>query len=259
MSVLTWELYQLIPTFLTTSQVCFHCGATFKESENMGLHLCHIHPGIRMITKRNPGPQAFFYTCCGRQAGTQGCLEVDHNASSLEMADPYERLRQIRDFATMIVPKLLVRFITQPLQSSILYDSNDQCSGSSFSYTFAALKETEQRTNECMITHTTQLPVYRLIFGDENDAADIVTKSFNLDEEARLLWQSSKESPLFLRLMTLASTKKQKAHTDCENAWRTRIGVQQDDDEEEEKQGCLFKEPPSIPFLIVSRINKKLF
>jgi len=254
MSVLTWELYQLLPAFLTTSQVCFHCGATFKESENIGLHLCHIHPGIRMVTKRSHGPQAFFYTCCGRQAGTQGCLEADHNASPLEVADPYERLQQIRDFATMIVPKLLVRFITQPLQSSILHDSDKIRTSSLFIHTFAALEETERRTTECRITHTTQLPVYKMIFSDDDD--DIVTKSFNLDEEARLLWQSSKESPLFIRLMALASNKNQKAHTDCENAWRARIGQQQ---EEEEENGCLFKEQPSLPFLIISRINKKLF
>lgn len=102
-----------------------------------------------------------------------------------------------------------------------------------------------------MVTHTTQLPVYRVMFEDEDD---IVTKSFNLDEEARHLWETSKDSPLFMRLMTMASHKNSKAHTDCENAWRTRIGVQQ-----EERESCLFKETPSIPFLIVSRINKKLF
>lgn len=254
MSVLTWELYQLIPSFLTTNQVCFQCGATFKEAENIGLHLCHIHPGIRMTTKRSHGPQAFFYTCCGRLAGSQGCLEIDHNASSsLEVADPYERLRQIRDFATMIVPKLLLRFITQPLQSSILYDS-EYCPVSSVTHTFTPLQETAQRTYECMLTHTTQLPVYRVIIFDEDDDADIVSKSFNLDEEARLLWETSKESPLFMRLMTAASHKNQKAHTDCENAWRTRIGAK-----DEEQESCLLKERPSLPFLILGRINKKLF
>ncbi len=248
---LTWELYQLLPKSLTTLRLCTQCGASFKECDNIGIHLCNIHPGVRMLACLNG---TAFYSCCGRWDGSQGCLEADHMDCVLDVGDVHNRIRQIRDSATILVAKLLLRFITQPLQSSILYNSsNNPANKASFSHTFKVLKRAEETTSEAALTHSAQIgntaDLSGLFYRD-----DVVSKYFDLHKEADLLWRSSKESPLFSRLSLLGKDKNEKVRADCENVWRSQIGKEQD---AEEEVGCVFKERPAIPFIIVSRINDK--
>lgn len=253
---LTWDLYQMLPQYLITFQTCFHCGASFRECENIGLHACRIHPGIRMYT--NAGPQRSFYSCCGRLAGAHGCTEADHNASALDVSDVRRRVAELRDFSTIVMPRLLLRFITPPLQSSVLYRGIGGGS-SSFRHRFRVLARTLETTRESSVTHTFQLPVYDNAAAVDNaglftDDDSLVTRVYALKDEARALLEQSNESPLFMRLSALSSDKNQKARIDCENAWRSRIG--RNGGEEEASNNCVsFRGAPSIPFVIISRIH----
>lgn len=253
---LTWDLYQMLPSYLVTFQTCAHCGASFRECENIGLHLCHIHPGIRMYT--NAGPQRSFYSCCGRLVGGRGCTEADHSSKVLDVSDARQRVAELRDFGALVVPRLLLRFITPPLQSSVLYRGTGATTTTLFKHRFRVLARTLEMTDESSITHAFQLPVYDkavdnagLFTTDEDEG--LVTRVYNLREEARALLDESKESPLFQRLSTLSRDKNQRARVDCENAWRSHIGR---NGEEAVVNNCGFnKEAPSLPFVIISRIH----
>lgn len=252
---LTWDLYQMLPSYLVTFQTCSHCGASFRECENIGLHLCHIHPGIRMYT--NVGPQRSFYSCCGRLAGGRGCTEADHSTKVLDVSDARRRVAELRDFGALVVPRLLLRFITPPLQSSVLYRGTG-ATASLFKHRFRVLARILETTRESSVTHAFQLPVYDkavdnaglFTTGDE----ELVTRVYNLREEARALMDESKDSPLFQRLSALSRDKNQKARVDCENAWRSHIG--RNGEEATAVNKCApNREAPSLPFVIISRIH----
>lgn len=257
---LTWDLYQMIPKYLTAFQTCFQCGVSFRECENIGLHLCHIHPGVCMLT--NAGPSRSFYSCCGRLMGTQGCLEADHSVSPLELSDVRQRVKQLRDFATIILPCPLLRFITPPLQSSVLYRGTGGGGASStpFRHTFSVLLQALETTRESSFTHSVLVPVYDkavdnvgLFVASDNDE-EVATRVYDLKNEARALVDQSKDSPLLLRLMALTTDKKHKARVDCENAWRSRIG-RGGANGDEVNDSLMGKEQSSIPFVIIGRLH----
>lgn len=257
---LTLEQYLLLPEYLIKIQECHHCGSLYKECENIGRHLCRIHPGVRLLTT-NCMPDRIFHSCCGHSLDAKGCLQIDHSTISFSETQPRRRIAQIRDFATLIVPRLLLRFITPPLPSSVLYDTQKARCTDTFRHPFAVLREVLQRTNELRLTHALQLNEWSICEVEERPVSDeddeqLITSEYDLVEEGHTLYIKGKESPLFSQLMQLGGSNTQTAlQNACDNAWRNRLG------EENASSGRGLKRPGNeekVPFLIVSRIHSKI-
>lgn len=251
---LTFELYQLLPKSLTQDQHCVHCGVIFKECENIGQHLCRIHPGIRLVAKNGQA----FYSCCGRPASSQSpwanaCLEWDHHCLYLSESNAEMRLSQILDASTMIVPHLLLRFITPPLKCSLVYDSRgkdiDECP--LFRLALPALSLVEQR-NACLNTrYAPQIVIYQNKEEEMPCPIDYALsfKEFNLREEADILWQKAKDSPFFAKFIQKNAQSQQTIQERCDAIWRTNLTRS----ESSEKEDC-----QEISFVIVARIANQL-
>lgn len=264
---ITLELYDLVPKYLTVEQQCVHCGCFFKESENIGRHMCRVHPGIRLISEigtSQGGAGTSFYSCCGLLTSVtgRGCLQWDHSTQYLTEDSAEQRLLEIQTCATVVIPHLLMRFITQPLQSSRAYDSKKprHATCASLDVKFPVLELVEKRNTTAMsLSHTRQIVNWRFEEDCEllvlNQGEQIGTKTFNLVEESRLLWREGKNSPFFTRFFKGGCHSQKTIQGQCDAAWRTQLHNKDDpfagdDDEQDDYE--------NVPFIIIVRINTQL-
>lgn len=258
---LSHELYLMLPEYLTKIQECATCGIFYKECHNIGRHKCLIHPGVRLLTN-DLIPQRAFYSCCGHSLLAKGCLQIDHAAYIFSETSATKRFAQIRDFSTMIVPHILLRFITRPLPNALLYDTTaHQCKRNNnnvFKYRFAVLKEVSERSNALLLTHELQLvsPVWEC--EKENEDADVSMVEFDVEAEAYGLFLSSKESPLFsiLAARSMRGKTRNAMLKDCESAWRSQLGRNAEDDEGGAYSSAGKDE--RVQFVIIGRMNTVL-
>jgi hypothetical protein len=124
----------LIAEKYTILHTCVNCKQKFRESENMGRHLCSMHPGLLL----SDSARRHYYSCCGlalesplHRADALGCLALDHVSTEEATADALlsttsltQRLDALCKFAVCILPAILLQHgITRPVNSSFLYDS----------------------------------------------------------------------------------------------------------------------------------------
>lgn len=222
---ITLELYQLLPPGLTELRRCAQCGKLFTECENMGRHLCRIHPGIRLLSQTVP--RTVFYSCCSRGEHTVGCLQADHSACDFGSTASVEtRVAVIRDFGTVLVPRILLRFFTRPLESSLLYDSRQSLP--LFTHQFGALLCVLERTASLSIHHKAFHLLPQEVVEEVMAAASpevLTSKTFHPSDECDALWQESKHSPLFIRLLqgTKENLVNEKVRQEWDNVWRNHI------------------------------------
>lgn len=258
---ITWEVYKLLPVELVKEQQCVHCGIIFKECENIGLHMCHIHPGIQILRQGSIGTDAF-HSCCGQPvtilSKQRGCLEWDHNAYLLSESDAEMRLSQIQAVSTIIIPHLLLRFVTQPLQSSVAYNSRrpNNCGARRFTLYLPVLEYVSRRNSELSICHSPQINNWLF----EETCARVKLqpnpgiKEFDLHVEAQTLWQEGKDSPFFSRFIVQSNSSEQQIEKRCDALWKFRFSNNNNGEEESEEDDC-FQE---VSFVIITRINNRL-
>jgi len=247
---ITMELYLMLPKYLINVERCVQCGEHYKECGNVGRHLCRVHPGVRMLTN-DTVPTRAFYSCCHRPIQAKGCLQVDHSTCILTEENASMRLQQLRDFGTMIIPRLLLRFITRPLKTSVIYDTNDVGGTAypSFDYRFPALEQVHRQNQTLTLTHARQVVDWCPRSVDDED---VTLKEIDLEKEAHTLYVNSKNSPLFSQLKGIDMSSQKALIKQCNKALRTRIlgadAVANGDDGGADH----------VPFIIVSRIHYRL-
>jgi len=254
---ITLELYRLLPAYLTQEQHCLHCGTRFKECENVGRHLCRVHPGIRLAYPNRASHEAF-YSCCGRAVSattrTEGCLEWDHYAQKLSETDANLRLAQIQEVATMVVPHLLMRFITPPLQCALLYDS--EIGGTTFRHQFGALQTVIARHDELLRIYKPQITHWHIDQQQQQppiQPEDLGSIQFDLVAESRQLWREGKQSPFFSKFFNKATTQSQSIQSKCDAIWRSQLSMA-NPTEDGEDEGQV----EEVPFVIIARIHSHL-
>jgi hypothetical protein len=141
---------------------CTQCGLYYKEKDNLGRLHCHTHPGLRLCENES---QRAYYSCCGQYAGawrddydesTRGCLALDHTDEALNDGAICERLLQLRNFAVMTLPTLLLQHgVAPPMPTQRLYDQARDRSRrlSKLDITLDALSEAAQHHSQLASDH----------------------------------------------------------------------------------------------------------
>ncbi len=269
---LTLDLYYMLPKELTISRSCTRCGSTYIECENIGRHMCCVHPGVRMLYQGNAGQNGkAFYSCCGAEESpyNRGCLQCDHSTFRLSESCALKRASQIQDSATIVVPHVLMRFLTHPLQSALLYDTGTRSSDRTHKVTFPVIELAVERYRKISVTHAKKIVAWSIDSDDDDDDDETTQISkdyefgiriFNLDKESRLIWEDRKNSPLFSTLLGGTQTTKDIIDKQCENSWKNVLSLSDNtasnnayDHDELGTDEC-----PDIRFVIVSRIGAHL-
>lgn len=269
---ITLEIYRLLPESLREEQTCIQCGEIFKECENIGRHLCRIHPGIRVVRHGRPEQEAF-YTCCRQLVALRGrrhgCLLWDHHCHKFSETNAGVRLSQIQEAATVIVPHMLLRFITPPLRASIAYDTLKGGGGTQcrlFILRLPALGVVADLNNQLSSEYRPQIMYWDDADGDQESGAcinaeidDVSCKEFDLLEESRILWREGKNSPFFSRFSPQARESDRLIQGKCDLVWRSQLasgnavlGLNQSENDGDAED---FQE---VSFLIITRINHRL-
>jgi hypothetical protein len=262
---LTNELYMMLPSFLTSIHECYNCGESYKECHNIGRYRCLVHPGVRLLTN-DMIPQRAFYSCCGHSLLAKGCLQIDHASFVFSETNAETRLAQIRDFATVIVPHILMRFLTRPMHSAMLYDSLKPTTRQPiFRHRFAVLGEVYERNQALLLTHKLQHEEIDWMHDERVAGHEAVSvKEFDLESESFALYKTSKESPLYSILAAQASKGKTRNTMlrECNNAWRERLGKKADEEEDDGEDAARSRfrnnRDERVHFVIIGRVNTKL-
>lgn len=302
------EDFNLLPDDMKRYQKCVQCGVSFKEFENIGLYLCRIHPGV-VIVNNQTGCHS--YSCCNYDTNSRvykdiahGCLSVDHMSFKLSPCDQDKRLKELASFATKVIPLLLLRYITPPLQESYIYQMplnyglpprkrnsiSQEPEDRSFvheakllnnyykTYDQRVAKESVYVTHQCLIKQDTAL------FGENamdswfaeapREKSEQVERKkgsynvrFNLDAILRELYHTSKDSPLYTRVLNSEDSRQLAMESELDSVWKNTIvkrkntGVNNAEDlDAEETDEILInldKQSQIIPFVILSRIRLK--
>lgn len=255
---LSLDTYAPLPSDMTRQQKCVSCGAMYRECENIGRHLCRIHPGLKLVDSRT---SRVFYSCCNYEPHTygfdanllaHGCLQMDHISGRLVSEDMTHRAQQLRTFGLLVMPKVLTRFLTtRIIASNILFDSECVLPGSGdgvFRHSFDVLEHVVASYREKRLAATA--------YNSSSDAMSIVDTS-----ELSVTWpiqsilcdltSKSRASPLLSRLMPELSYQTRSISRDCDAIWR---GGLQRPSTPLNDESCA----ASIPFVIIARINTSL-
>ena len=113
----------------TVPRRCTQCNIIYLERNNLGQHLCRIHPGLRLCDNKGHA----YYSCCGlritdvaegniMRSDSQGCLKIDHSDAVFSDNNVMQRIREIRSFAVGIIPDAMFEFnFVRPQQHTIIY------------------------------------------------------------------------------------------------------------------------------------------
>ncbi len=303
------EDYNLLPDNMKRHQKCVQCGVFFKEFENIGLYLCRVHPGVITINNQTGGQS---YSCCNYDVNSRvyrdiahGCLSVDHMSFKLSPCDQDKRLKELGSFSVKVIPHLLLRYITPPLQESYIYQMPLEYGlparkSNSFSvepedrlFVYEAkLLNNYYKTYAQRVTTETLYVTYQclkeqqmaLFIEDEIESWLTNTEpreksqqverqkgsynvKFNLDAILRELYHTSKDSPLYTRVLNSEDSHQLAMETELNSVWKNTIvarkntGVNNTDDldaeEMDEMPVNLDKQSQIIPFVILSRTRLK--
>jgi hypothetical protein len=244
--------YAPLPIALTKQQKCVSCGVVFRECENIGRHLCRIHPGLKFVDSRT---NRVSYSCCNYAPGSygfdvnllsRGCLQMDHQGALLinDAIDP--RMQQLRSFGLLVMPKVILPLLmTRVMASTILYDS-EHFSSDVFKHSFDVLEGVVASYHEKGLSATTYKET-RLSCGDWASGLGI---SWEIDSLLRDLTIKSSASPLFCRLMPeLNANKGEVVVRENDAIWKGSMPQRRDTSK---------ITPVAIPFVIIARINNAL-
>lgn len=249
--------YAALPDELTHLKKCVSCGASYRECENIGRHACRIHPGLQLIDSRS---NRVFYSCCGYEPGTYGfkenllalgCLQMDHQSACLVADDMVYRAQQLCSFGLLVMPKVLMPFLTAPIMSStILYDSEHSTYTDSFRHSFDVLEQITSRYREKRLTSFAYKET-RVTLECEQFEPSI---SWPIEKIQSDLNARSHSSSLFSRLLSPYTAQGQTRNfsRECDAIWSgTRPSRKNEDDVI--KQICI-----AIPFVVIVRIHETL-
>jgi hypothetical protein len=172
--------------------------------------------------------------------------------------------------ATIVVPHLLMRFITPPLQSSRVYDSKKPSYLSRMKnlttliLSFPILELVERKNREALGRfYTPQIIDWRpqdaYCSSSSNSTGVIGCKPLDLVEESRILWREGKKSPFFSRFFKSGCHSQKTIQSQCDAVWMSQLqnkddpltggaGLEDEDDNDYE----------TVPFVVIVRINNKL-
>ena len=136
---------------------CTTCNTCYTEKENIGHLLCKIHPGL-LLSESQTGRT--YYTCCGLYTDAyrerhitlstlHGCTRIDHIDQPFNTCSISERLKEIRTFATLVLPDSMINhpLVVKPLLECVLYTHtyhhrNKKSNAHKFSYDINILGDT---------------------------------------------------------------------------------------------------------------------
>ena len=236
MSHITGEIYELLPTELKRQQECAQCGVLFYEMENIGRLRCQLHPGVRLVDEQH----RTYYSCCDRGLGWRGCLSVDHCARRFTQ-DPLEtRLSELQTFALYVAPDLLLRYVTPPLNKSILYRLSPF--RERLTFRLGALDEAYARFKPLALRHS-------LLEREKEESPPVpwqpeATRA--VSQVLRDLAMSARDSPLFAHHTTEQERRNEQIEQLCNEVWKNP------------PQRLPSERCPRIPFTIIRRIDDKI-
>lgn len=252
-SYLPLNTYAPLPDVLTRQQKCLSCGVLFRECENIGRHLCRIHPGLKLVDSRT---NRVSYSCCNYSPGSygydvnllsQGCLQIDHQAALLIDDAIAPRMLQLRNFGLLVIPKVLLPFlVTQPMSSSILYDSERVSSPNGvFKHSFDVLESVLALYHDKSLSATPYKETKHTCGGSPTELAIV----WEIETVLRDLTQKSSESPLFCRLLPELSAHKREEVRENDAIWKGNV---------KQRRVTSKKIAAPIAFVIIARINEAL-
>jgi hypothetical protein len=252
----TLEDYNLLPDDMKRRQKCIQCGVYFKEYENIGLYLCRVHPGVVVVNNQTG---CHSYSCCGYDINSRfyrdiahGCRAIDHMSFKLSPCDQDKRLKELASFSTKVIPLLLMKYITAPLQESYLFrlPSNFSLStrvGSedrvfvheakllnNYYTTYDQRMATESLyvTYRCLIEQDTALSFVEneadsWFATETREKSEQVERQkgsynikFNLDAILRELYHASKDSPLYTRVLNSEDNRQLAMESELNSVWK---------------------------------------
>lgn len=140
----------MLPVRLVQICICAVCNTEYREAENIGQHLCRIHPCVSK--QRLDG--SMYYPCCNLtladfylsckmpRGATNGCLRVDHMDAEIDNQDEARRTSQLRAMCVEVVPLAFLPRMRDPLHESLLVTVNSKRSLTRFECGGEALRIT---------------------------------------------------------------------------------------------------------------------
>jgi hypothetical protein len=156
-------------------------------------------------------------------------------------------MQQLRSFGLLVMPKVLVSFLTTSVMSTnILYDSEHASVPLTvFEHSFDVLESVASSYHEESLSSYAYKEMR--VKADEHFDPSV---AWPIDEMLRDLSAKSLSSPLFCRLMPQVSKQTRNISRECDAIWQgSRVRKEQQSD----TPLCL-----AIPFVIIARINDKL-
>lgn len=252
-SYLPLNTYAPLPDALTKQQKCLSCGVLFRECENIGRHLCRIHPGLKLVDSRT---NRVSYSCCNYSPGSygydvnllsQGCLQIDHQGALLIDDAIHPRMLQLRNFGLLVMPKVLLPFlVTQPMSSAILYDSERPGSSPNgvFKHSFDVLESVLALYQDKSLSATPYKEAKQTC-GSPPELAI----AWEIDTMLRDLALKCSGSSLFCRLLPELSAHKKEEVRENDAIWKGNVPQRRDTSK---------KIAAPIAFVIIARINEAL-
>lgn len=223
LDLLTLEEYERVEDRYRQWRKCIHCRELFLEAENIGQLRCRLHPGVRQFDLYRSDE---YYTCCGGESGSVGCIAADHCGDDLCETDEKERHEALFEMAFAVVPCGLFQYgLMPPMPSTTVFDSQ-RCN---------------KRRRVCVAASFNQT----------------MEEEFDLDEVAHDVSESVKDSPVLMR--TLPRETRERLGQQCsrsEAIRRLEAGWPSDFDNDSDTadRKRLHKPDYTLPYLIVKRI-----